>query len=132
MIETVRIETPADETALPTMRMVIGGVGARCDLSLDDLDDIYLAVSELLRVAGELESLQRYVLELEISPQALNLRAGPFSSPGLRACLSLEPSTIPCLDLRQLLDGVLQSFVVHDEDGKFSVVMTKALTERTV
>ena len=131
MTETVRIETPADEAALSTMRMVIGGVGARCDLSIDELDDIYLAVGELWRVAGEFEPLQRYTLELEIVPPALRLRAGPFHSPDLRTCLSLVPSTPPCLDLRQLLDGVLQSFTVHDGDGEFSVVMTKALTERT-
>jgi hypothetical protein len=129
MTETIRIETPADEASLPIIRMVIGGVGARCDLSLDELDDIYLAVGELWRVATELEPLSRYALELEVEAQTLSLRAGPFHSPDLRARLEFEPTTQLCLNLCQLLDGVLESFSVQDGDGEFSVTMTKMLRE---
>lgn len=127
MTETIRIETPASEASLPVIRMVIGGVGARCDLSLDELDDIYLAVGELWRVAADLEPLSRYALELEVGAQALSLHAGPFHSPDLRARLELEPTTQLCLNLCQLLDGVLESFSVQDGEGEFSVTMTKML-----
>jgi hypothetical protein len=127
MTETIRIETPADEASLPTIRMIIGGVGARCDLPLDEIDDIYLAVGELLRVAGDLESLEHYTIELDVDDDRLNLRAGPFHSHDLRARLDLEPSTQLCLNLCQLLNGVLYSFAVEDGAEEFSVTMTKTL-----
>ncbi len=60
------LELPATAAALSTIRMVIGGVGARFDLSLDELDDIYLAVGELLRVAGELEAAATYTSKMEV------------------------------------------------------------------
>ncbi len=127
MSETIRIETPADAAALPTIRMVIGGIGARFDLPLDEIDDIYLAVGELLRVAGDLEPLEHYTIEVEVDEDELNVRTGPFHSDDLRARLDLEPSTQLCLNLCQLLNGVLQSFAVQDAAGEFSVTMTKAL-----
>lgn len=127
MTETIRIETPADQASLSTIRMIVGGVGARWDLPLDEIDDIYLALGELLRVAGELEPLERYTIEVDVDEDRLNLRTGPFHSDDLRARLDLEPSTQLCLNLCQLLNGVLYSFAVEDGAEEFSVTMTKTL-----
>lgn len=131
MSETIRIETPADISALPTIRMLIGGVGARYDLPLDEIDDIYLAVGELLRVAADLEPLPCYAIEIEVDDDRLHVRTGPFHSQDLRALLDLEPSTQLCLNLCQLLNGVLNSFAVQDGTGEFSVTLTKALAGHT-
>ena len=112
--------------------MIIGGVAARCDLPLDELEDIYLAVGELLRVAGELEPLDRYAVELEVGDDALHVRTGPFHSRDLRERLDLEPSTQLCLNLCQLLNGVLESFAVNETNDGFSVVMTKVLAAASI
>ncbi len=125
MTERVNLEVPATGASLSPIRMVIGGVGARFDLSLDDLEDLYLAVEELLRVAGELAPAATYELSIEVAPDRLALTVGPFRSPELLARLRVEPTTELCLDLCQLLDGVLDSFAVREHGADFTVEMIK-------
>ena len=125
MTERVHLEVPATGASLSPIRMVIGGVGARFDLSLDDLEDLYLAVEELLRVAGELASAATYELSIEVASDRLALTVGPFRSPELLARLRVEPTTELCLDLCQLLDGVLDSFAVREHGADFTVEMIK-------
>ena len=125
MAERVHLEVPATAASLSPIRMVIGGVGARFDLSLDDLEDLYLAVGELLRVADELEAAATYDLTIDVASDRLAMRVGPFRSPELLARLRVEPTTELCLDLCQLLDGVLDSFAVQESGGAFTVEMAK-------
>jgi hypothetical protein len=125
MTERVHLEVPATAASLSPIRMVIGGVGARFDLSLDDLEDLYLAVGELLRVAGELAAAATYGLTIDVASDRLTLTAGPFRSLELLARLRVEPATELCLDLCQLLDGVLDSFSVRQGDADFTVEMIK-------
>ena len=40
MPERIDLEVPATLNALSTVRLVLGGLGARLDFSLDDLEDI--------------------------------------------------------------------------------------------
>ena len=48
MADTIRLEVTATPAALPVVRMVLGGVAARVDLSLDEIGDLYVAVEALL------------------------------------------------------------------------------------
>ena len=125
MAERVHLEVPATAASLSPIRMVIGGVGARFDLPLDDLEDLYLAVGELLRVADELEAAATYDLTIDVASDRLAMTVGPFRSPELLARLRVEPTTELCLDLCQLLDGVLDSFAVQESSGGFTVEMAK-------
>jgi hypothetical protein len=125
MSERVHLEVPAMATSLSPIRMVIGGVGARFDLSLDDLEDLYLAVDELLRVAEELDAAATYELMIDVESDRLSLTVGPFRSPELLARLRVEPTTELCLDLCQLLDGVLDAFTVQEGGADFTVEMIK-------
>ena len=125
MTERVHLEVPATAASLSPIRMVIGGVGARFDLSLDDLEDLYLAVGELLRVAEELGAAATYEMRIDVASDGLVLTMGPFRSPELLARLRVEPATELCLDLCQLLDGVLDSFAVREGGADFTVEMIK-------
>ena len=125
MTERVHLEVPAAAASLSPIRMVIGGVGARFDLSLDDLEDLYLAVGELLRVAEELGAAATYEMMIDVASDRLVLTVGPFRSPELLARLRVEPATELCLDLCQLLDGVLDSFAVQEGGTDFTVEMIK-------
>lgn len=55
MAETISLEVPPTLSALSTVRMVVGGLGARLDFSLEDLDDLYLALDRLLEAALDAE-----------------------------------------------------------------------------
>jgi hypothetical protein len=125
MSERVHLEVPATVASLSPIRMVVGGVGARFDLSLDDLEDLYLAVGELLRVAAELGAAATYGMMIDVASDRLIVTVGPFRSPALLARLRVEPTTELCLDLCQLLDGVLDSFTVRQGEADFSVEMIK-------
>ena len=47
MPDIIRLDVAAAPSSLPIVRMIVGGVGARLDLSLDDLEDVYLMMEEL-------------------------------------------------------------------------------------
>jgi len=88
MAERISLEVPATLSALSTVRMVLGGLGARLDFSLDDLDDLFLATDGLLQAALEAEELDAVML-LSRAPQAncvlkAPLITGVLFGPGAR------------------------------------------------
>ena len=52
--DTVLLEVPADASLLPVVRMVVGGMSARADLTLSEMDELFLAVEEVLRLLENL------------------------------------------------------------------------------
>lgn len=125
MSETIRVEVPTAPSALPTLRMIVGGVVARLELSLDDLEDLYLALGELVRAVPACGSDARFTLVIDIGESELTLTAGPFCSPDLLERLQPREEDAACLDLCQLLSSVVQSFTVIGGPEAFSVVMIK-------
>jgi anti-sigma regulatory factor (Ser/Thr protein kinase) len=125
MTDSVRLEVPATLWSLPTIRMVIGGVGARCDLSLDELQDVYLAVEEVFCAAIDLDQNERYAVEVDVLDDTIRIAAGTFASAELRQRLVAKPSSPESLDLCQLLRRVLDTFSVEGAEGAYSVVLVK-------
>jgi hypothetical protein len=125
MTDSVRLEVPATLWSLPTIRMVIGGVGARFDLSLDELQDIYLAVEQVFCAAIDLDQNERYVVEVDVLDDTIRIAAGTFASAELRQRLVAKPSSPESLDLCQLLRRVLDTFSVEGAEGAYSVVLVK-------
>lgn len=130
MHDSVRLEIPAAVTALPTLRMVLGGLAVRLDLSLEELEDLSLAATELLRAALESEAVDSWVLEMAVVDQSLCLVSGPYRSPELRRRLEGTPGEAVCLDLCRLLSRTLDSFAVADDGDGYVVSMTKGKGRR--
>ncbi len=130
MRESIRLEVPAAVTALPTVRMVLGGVAVRLDLSLEELEDLSLAATELLRAALDSEPLDSWAVEMAIADGALHVVAGPYWSPDLRRRLEGGRGESACLDLCRLLSHTLDSFSLEDDDDGFSVAMVKGRGRR--
>jgi hypothetical protein len=104
--------------------MVLGGVAARVDLSLDEIDDLYVAVEELLSAATESGEDPRHELAIEVVDDGVSINAGPFRSTGLRARLSGQQSG--GLDLDTVMRGVVESVeVCAAPDDCFCVVFAK-------
>jgi hypothetical protein len=125
MTDCVRLQVPATLWSLPTIRMVIGGVGARFDLSLDELQDIYLAVEQVFCAAIDLDQNERYVVEIDVLDDTMRIAAGTFASAELRQRIVAKPSSFDSLDLCQLLRRVLDTFSVEGAEGAYSVVLVK-------
>ncbi len=123
MAERIDLEVPATRNALSTVRMVLGGLGARLDFSLDDLEDLYLATDALLRTALDADALDRLSVEVLVDDGVLRLAAGPFKSVKLRADVTIHAED--CLDLCMLLRRTVDDVVLEDEGGAYRVVLVK-------
>jgi anti-sigma regulatory factor (Ser/Thr protein kinase) len=124
MAERIDLEVPATLNALSTVRMVLGGLGARLDFSLDDLEDIYLAADGLLRTALDADALDRLSVEMLVDDGGgLRFAAGPFKSAKLRADVTIHAED--CLDLCMLLRRTVDDVVFEDEGGAYRIVLVK-------
>lgn len=123
MAERIDLEVPATRNALSTVRMVLGGLGARLDFSLDDLEDLYLATDALLRTALDADALDRLSVEVLVDDGVLRLAAGPFKSVKLRADVTIHAEH--CLDLCMLLRRTVDDVVLEDEGGAYRIVLVK-------
>ena len=123
MAERIDLEMPATLNALSTVRMVLGGLGARLDFSLDDLDDLYLATDGLLRRALDADPLDRLSVEILIDNGVLRFAAGTFKSAKLRADVTLHAED--CLDLCMLLRRTVDDVLFEDEGGAYRIVLVK-------
>lgn len=126
MSETIRLDVAAELSALPTVRMVLGGFGSRADLGIEQLDDVSLALEEFLRVVIGSERPPRFGIEMRIEDGALHVVTGPFTSPGLREQVQPVAPGAVCLDLCRLLRHTLDEVKVEERDGSYSVVLVKA------
>ena len=125
MADTIRLEVTATPAALPVVRMVLGGVAARVDLSLDEIGDLYVAIEELLCAAEDSGEDPRHELTIEVADDGVTVNAGPFRSPALRARLTGRERAGE-FDLQTVMRGVVQSVQVCPEpDDCFSVVFAK-------
>jgi hypothetical protein len=105
--------------------MVLGGVAARVDLSLDEIEDLYVAVEELLSAAEGAGEGPRHDLVIELDDDGVIVNAGPFRSLALRARLTGAERSGE-FDLQTVMRGVVQSVeVCAAPDDCYSVVFAK-------
>jgi anti-sigma regulatory factor (Ser/Thr protein kinase) len=123
MAERISLQVPATLSALSTVRVVVGGLGARLDFSLDDLDDLFLATDHLLEAALGAEELEEFRVDVLVDGASLRVSAGAFTSQTLRDQISVTPGG--CIDLCIMLQRLVDDVTVQEDDACFCVVMTK-------
>lgn len=126
MAEKISLEVPASLSALSAVRVVLGGLGARLEFSLDDLDDLFLAMDGLLEAALGAEELASIRVFVVVDGGGLRVSAGSFRSAELRDRVAVTPGN--CLDLCTLLQRLVDDVRVQEEGDSFSVVITKRRT----
>jgi anti-sigma regulatory factor (Ser/Thr protein kinase) len=127
MTEHISLEVPPTLSALSTVRMVLGGVGARLDFSLEDLDDLFLATDRLLEAALDAEELDSLRVLVLVDGTTMRVTAGAFTSDELRDQVAVTPGG--CIDLCTMLQRLVDDVVVQEEDGCFTVLMVKRRSE---
>ncbi len=123
MTERISLEVPATLSALSTVRMVLGGLGARLDFSLEDIDDLFLATDRLLEAALDAEELDSLRVLVMVDAGTLRISAGVFRSDELRDQVAITPGG--CIDLCTLLQRLVDDVVVQEDDDSFCVVIIK-------
>jgi hypothetical protein len=76
----VRLSIPADRRFRLTLRLLLGGIGSRSQLSYEELDELQLAVETVIAdrtIAGD-----ALHVEAELDPSSVLIALGPFAPEG--------------------------------------------------
>jgi hypothetical protein len=122
--DEIELVVPPGRAWLPVARLVLGGIADRLDLGFEELDDLQLAVERLLVEAGEREPVH---IGIQVLDRGVRVAVGPLREAKVAKALQGPESPPGELDLRRILDTVVDSFAVEDEaDGAVRVLLQKA------
>ena len=110
--DTVAITIPRERDFSIVAELVVGGIAARHDVTLDVLDDLQLALGSLLEHDdsgdGEIS------VQLRVGAEAIDVSVGPV---GKRTITELEDDAGDALGLRRLLDTTVEDVSLSSRDG---------------
>ena len=111
-MDEIRVTMPSERPFGAVAGLVLGGVAARHELTIDVLDDLQVALESLLDRDAQADEV---TLVLRVRSETVEASVGPFD----RAALAeLDQDAGAGLDLRRLLDTVVDEVSLADrEDG---------------
>jgi serine/threonine-protein kinase RsbW len=117
--DTVEVRIPADVVYVATLRLTAASLAARCDLTIDDIEDLRLAVDEacalLLPVATDGATIEaRFELATGRLSVAIAVPAGAADEPD-RSGFAWT-----------VLGALATSVDVRTADGRLTIALTKA------
>jgi hypothetical protein len=119
--DTVEITIPRERDFSIVAELVVGGIAARHDVTLDVLDDLQLALGSLLEHA-EADDGEITVL-MHIGDEAIDLSVGPV---GDRTVAEIESDGAEdVIGLRRLLDTTVEDVSLTSRDGGTWVELRK-------
>ena len=118
MTDVVTLQLPRDRDFFGVAHLVLGGLGARFDLTYDVLDDMTTALDELLE---RREAIDDVTLEVRIGDNEIATTVGPF---GGRVVDELHASDAG-LGLRRVLETVVDKVSISERDGGHWVELRK-------
>ena len=125
MTDEIALTLPRDRPFHGVAHLVVGGIAARLDVTLEDLEDLQLALDSLLRAhAGRGEVTVRF----RIDDDRITTVIGPFEDAGLRNALGQTGTET--LSLARVLDTVADSVDLAARDGGVWVEVTKTVARR--
>lgn len=126
---TVLLRAEKCRESIPLLRLVIGGVAARSKVSVDQLDDLQLAVETLIVEERSYEG--QLVLEVQAKEGSFWLRLDGLCNQEVRTLLQSAPDEQPrgprFIDVRMLLDALVDDYWVDEVDcDNFAVRLEKS------
>jgi hypothetical protein len=120
MTDEVTLTLPAEEDFRPVAHLVLGGLGVRLDLTLDDLDDLQVALEALLGCRDDDGDI---VVTVNADDGTVRASVGPFTADSLAA---LDREDAP-LGLRRVLETVCDSYEIEERNGSSWVELSKRM-----
>ena len=122
MTGDIRLTIPGERDYFGVAHLVLGGLASRHELTIESFEDLLLALDGLLeRSQGE----PAVTVTVQVDGDEIKAEIGPFAAGSVR--VELERQTDGGIDLRRLLDTVVDGFSVRDaEDGDW-VQLTKTV-----
>ncbi len=119
-MDEISVTLPGDRAFGAVAGLVLGGVAARHDLTIDVLDDLQLALESLLERNPEEGEV---TIVLRVGTTVVDAAVGPFER---HALAELDEDAGEELDLRRLLDTVVDDVSLSDRDGGCWVELRKS------
>ena len=119
-MDEISVTIPGGRAFGAVAGLVLGGVAARHDLTLDVLDDLQVALESLLERESEDGHL---TIVLRVGADTIETTVGPFER---RAVAELDDDAGDDLDLRRLLDTVVDDVSVRERDDGCWVELRKS------
>lgn len=119
-MDEIVIDIPRERPFSAVADLVLGGLAARHEVTLDVLDDLQLALASLLDHGEEDEG--EITVVLRFAGGVIEASVGPV---GDRTSAELEAEAGQGLGLRRLLEAVVDEFAVSSRDGGVWVDLRK-------
>jgi hypothetical protein len=120
MTDQITLTMPRERSYFGVARLVLGGLAARLDVTVETLEELELALDGLL---GRRDAGDEITVELEVDGEVLHAKVGPFGDAAIRS--ELEGELGDSMSLRRLLDAVVDRYDVVDADGGAWVELQK-------
>lgn len=118
-MDEIVIDIPRERPFSAVADLVLGGVAARHEMTLDVLDDLQLALASLLDHGDDDGQIQ---VVLRVAPDAIEASVGPV---GDATASELGQPADDRLGLRRLLDTVVDEVSVSEHEGGSWVSLRK-------
>ena len=118
MTDEIQLDLPAEEDFRHIAHLVVGGLGARIDLTYEHLEDLQVALDALLACrhdGGEVSVVVR------VGDGGVHASVGPFAEESIEELRHGGDE----LGLRRVLETVCDSYEVEERDGGAWVELTK-------
>ena len=126
--DTVTLRVPREPSYRSLLHLVLGGIASRGDMSVDALDDLQLAVDNLL--AEDQSVGEDVVMSVSLGDDVVCITIEALTDTYLRHSLANRPLAAGMQDARidmcVLLDSLVDGYAIHDrENGVYAVELRK-------
>jgi hypothetical protein len=118
--DQITLTIPRERPFHPVAHLVLGGLAVRHNLTVDSLEDLQVALDELLEHD---EDIGDVTLHLHVDEKSIEAEIGPFQDETLRA--ATEPAS--GLGLSRVLSTVVDRVEPADRDGGSWLRLVKEL-----
>ena len=125
MNDAIKLTVPHQKNYHGVIRLVVGGLAARLDLSYESLEDLQLALESLLGNEAYASS-EDVTVELELTPGTIKMLVGPLDGARLRSDLEAKAGDGEGVTLGRLLATVVGDVHLEERDGGQWVRLEKA------
>jgi hypothetical protein len=120
--DEITLTLPRDRDFYEIAHLVIGGLAVRLDLTVDQLDDLQVALDTVLQ---QQEAEDELTIAVRVEDGELHTLIGPFPDGNLRAALERDDDGEQ-LSMRRLLGAVCDRVELEERDEEEWIGLTKA------
>ena len=121
--DEITLQLPRERPFFRVAHLVIGGLAVRLDLSYDELEDLQVALEELL---GQRETEDDITLTVRVDEGVLHAFIGPFDGTLIEALARAGDQSV---GLRRVLETVADDVEVEERSGSPWVALTKRIRQ---